>query len=305
MQENYLAKWLNNELSEEELAAFKESAEYASYQRIAEASSELETPAFDAEKAWGAISNRVTEQKESTKVIALNPYKKFLRVAAAIAVLLTGSYFYLNTLDKTFETQLAEQSEVLLPDNSEVFLNAVSKVSFSEQKWSEQRNVTLEGEAFFKVAKGKKFTVSTSAGEVSVLGTQFNVENREGFFEVTCYEGLVGVSYNGTDRKLPAGSSFVVVNGEIKLFEEPKNGQPSWMMDESSFKSIPLKYVLGELERQFSITVETKDINTAQLFTGTFSNTNLKLALKSISTPTQIRYNLGQEKVLFYAGDTP
>lgn len=305
MQENYLAKWLNNELTEEELAAFKKSAEYASFQRIVDVSSSIEAPEFDADKAFKAISERTKKVQEEPKVIALSPYKKFLRVAAVLALLLTGSYFYLNTLDKTFETQLAEQTEVVLPDNSEIFLNAASKISFSERKWDEQRNVTLNGEAFFKVAKGKKFTVSTSAGEVSVLGTQFNVENRDGFFEVTCYEGLVGVLYNGTDRKLPAGSSFLVVNGEIKLNEAPKNGQPSWMMDESSFRSIPLKYVLAELERQFDIVVETKNIDTTQLFTGTFSNTNLKLALESISTPTQIHYNLGEEKVLFYAGDTP
>ncbi|NKI33184.1 DUF4974 domain-containing protein [Muricauda sp. DJ-13] len=305
MQENYLAKWLNNELSDEELATFKESTEYSSYKRIAETSKGILSPKFDSDRAWADISSKVLKTAEEPKVIAFRPYKNFLRVAAVLALLLTGSYFYLNTLDTTVKTQLAEQSEVLLPDNSEIFLNADSRVSFSERNWDDERNVSLNGEAFFKVAKGKKFTVSTDQGKVSVLGTQFNVENREGFFEVTCYEGLVGVTFNGTDRKLPAGSSFVVVNGEIKLFEEPKNGQPSWMMKESSFKSIPLKYVLAELERQFNIVVETKDVNTSQLFTGTFSNTNLKLALESISTPTQIRYNLGEEKVLFYAGDTP
>lgn len=305
MQENYLAKWLNNELSEEELAVFKESAEYASYQRIVEASNRIEAPNFDEKRAWGAISARTEKKFEKPKVIALSPYKKFLRVAAVLVLLLTGSYFFFNSLVKTVETQFAEQSEVTLPDNSEIFLNAESKVSFSERNWNEKRNISLNGEAFFKVAKGKKFTVTTSQGKVSVLGTQFNVENREGFFEVTCYEGLVGVTFRDTERKLPAGSSFVVINGEIKLFEEPKNGQPSWMMDESSFKSIPLKYVLAELERQHNIVVTTKDVDITQLFTGSFSNTNLKLALESISTPTQIRYNLGTEKVLFYAGDTP
>ena len=58
MQENYLAKWLNNELTETELAEFKNSDEYASYQRILEASSTLEAPDFDVDDAYKALKNK-------------------------------------------------------------------------------------------------------------------------------------------------------------------------------------------------------------------------------------------------------
>ena len=44
MEDNYLAKWLNNELSKEELEEFKKSGEYASYQRIVDAADQLEAP---------------------------------------------------------------------------------------------------------------------------------------------------------------------------------------------------------------------------------------------------------------------
>ncbi|KQC31275.1 FecR family protein [Flagellimonas eckloniae] len=303
MQENYLAKWLNGELSEEELTEFKKSESYASYQKLKEVSGTLKTPEFDVDQAWNTFKNRGSE--ETPKVITLNPFKQFLRVAAVVAVLLSGSYFYLNSLNESFSTQLAERSEVLLPDNSEIILNADSKVSFSEKKWSEKRNVNLEGEAFFKVAKGKKFTVSTENGTVAVLGTQFNVENRNGFFEVTCYEGLVSVTYNNIERKLPAGTSFVAINGKIQDFDNITIAQPSWMSNESSFQSIPLKYVLAEFERQFNIEVKTKNIDAEQLFTGTFNNNSIKLALESISIPSQINYKLGEDNVLFYAEDTP
>lgn len=303
MQENYLAKWLNGELSEEELTEFKKSESYASYQKLKEVSGTLKTPEFDVDQAWNTFKDR--ELGDTPKVITLNPFKQFLRVAAVVAIMLGGSYFYLNSLDESFSTQLAERSEVLLPDSSEIILNADSKVSFSEKKWSEKRNVNLEGEAFFKVAKGKKFTVSTENGVVSVLGTQFNVENRNGFFEVTCYEGLVSVSYNNTERKLPAGTSFVAINGKIQDIDDITIVQPSWMDNESSFQSIPLKYVLAEFERQFNIEVKTKNIDAERLFTGTFNNNSIKLALESISIPSQISYTLGEDNVLFYAEDTP
>ncbi len=303
MQENYLAKWLNNELTEAELSEFKKSDEYASYIRISEVSKQLKAPDFDADNAYENFKN--AQDFLETKVVQLRPFKSFLRVAAAIAILLAGSYFFLNTLDQSYSTQLAERTEVQLPDNSQVILNADSQISFSEKKWTKERNVELDGEAFFKVAKGKKFTVSTASGTVSVLGTQFNVENRTDFFEVTCYEGLVSVLYNNKERKLPAGTSFLVVNGKVMDDTAIKNGQPSWVNNESSFKSIPLKYVLAEFERQFNVKVETENINDNQLFTGSFSNTAIKIALESISTPSKINYKLEGNNVLFYGENTP
>ena len=303
MQENYLAKWLNNELTEDELAEFKKSEEYATYQKIVDVTSGSEVPEFDMTKAWDNLQSR--RAKETPKVITLSPFKAFLRVAAVIAVLLTGAYFYMNTLDETITTQLAENREITLPDNSEIVLNAESKLSYNEKNWDSKRAINLEGEAYFKVAKGKKFTVTTTLGTVTVLGTQFNVENRNGFFEVTCYEGLVSVAYNGEEFKLPAGNSAVAINGILKKSKVEINGQPSWINKESSFKSIPLKYVLAELQRQYNLQVTLEGIDENQLFTGTFSNTNLDLALKSISTPLQINYKFEGNKVLFYEESAP
>ena len=302
MQENYLAKWWSGELSEQELREFEASEAYASFQKLKEASSGLQAPDFDVDQAL--LRFKEEHMAEAPKVISLNPFRKFLRVAAVIAVLLTGSYFYINSLNEKVTTGFAERSEVILPDNSELFLNADSRISYSEKNWDNQRNIKLDGEAFFKVAKGKKFTVSTEQGTVTVLGTQFNVENRKGIFEVTCYEGLVSVTHNGKEIKLPAGNSYVVINGK-QVTGTPEGTQPSWMNNESSFESIPLKYVFAELERQFDVQVNTENINTDLLFTGSFNNTDLNMALKSISTPSQTRYKVEGDNVLFYAGNTP
>jgi len=299
MQENYLAKWLNNELTELELAEFKKSDEYATYSRIVETSGTLQSPDFDEETALMSLKNKRIQNE--TKVVQLRPFKRFMQVAAAVVVLMVGAYFYMNSLNQTFSTEYAERSDIKLPDTSEVILNADSEISFSEKNWNENRNVRLTGEAFFKVAKGKKFRVTTEAGDVTVLGTQFNVEQRKGFFEVSCFEGLVSVSHKGKETKVPAGASFFVVNNEINLETTQKNGTPSWMHKESSFKSIPLHYVFDEFQRQHNIIVSSENIDTNQLFTGTFSNTDAKLALKSISVPSQIKFTFDGNKVLFYA----
>jgi len=303
MQENYLAKWLNNELSEAELETFKKTEEYADYQRIVATTDTLEAPDFDADAALQEFKN--TQFQKQTKVVAMKPARKWLQVAAAIAVLMTVSLFYINSLDESISTEFAQRKNVVLPDASEVVLNADSKLSFSEKAWNKERNVTLQGEAFFKVAKGKRFTVATAAGNVTVLGTQFNVENRKDFFEVTCYEGLVSVSFEGKEVQLPAGSSFLVIQGKIQPITDPKTASPSWINHESSFNSIPLAYVLDEFQRQYNVRIEIQNVNTQQLFTGSFSNTNMDLALQSISIPSQIAYKLEGDKVLFYAKETP
>ncbi|EWH14950.1 anti-FecI sigma factor FecR [Cellulophaga geojensis KL-A] len=300
MQENYLAKWLNNELTEEEIIQFKKTEEYASYQKIITASSKLKAPEFDQEKALQAINKKRNTNKQ-TKVIKLNPFKKYISIAAAVILLFGLGYFYTTTLEQTVSTDYAQNNELILPDNSEVKLNAESKIAYNKNKWDQKRDVSLEGEAFFKVAKGEKFTVTTNQGVISVLGTQFNVETRANFFEVTCYEGLVNVNYNGKDYKVPGGTSFMVINGNVAPLSHVKTLVPSWTLNESTFKSIPLEFVFNELQRQFNLTVNTKNVNTKQLYTGSFNNKDLDLALKSISIPSKISYTLEENKVLFYA----
>lgn len=303
MQENYLAKWLNNELSGEELETFQQSEAYATYLKIKEAGAHLEGPAFDMEKTWASIQTK--KDNSAPKVLTLSPFKAFLRVAAVVALLLAGAYFYTTTLDTTITAAYAETQQVVLPDDSEVLLNAGSKMAYSKSKWTNERKLTLEGEAFFKVAKGKKFTVETATGAVSVLGTQFNVSQWADFFAVSCYEGLVRVNHNGKETELAAGQGLVSYNGEVFMAAVPKNGEPSWMNNESSFKSIPLKYVLAEFERQHNLTVTYQNLDVDQLYTGSFSNTNKELALKSITVPLQITYTLEDNKVLFYGENAP
>jgi ferric-dicitrate binding protein FerR (iron transport regulator) len=302
MQEDYLAKWLNNELSDAELLEFKKSDAYATYKNIKDTSARLKTPDFDTETAWEELNNR--REEKHTKVITLSPFKGFLKVAAVVAVVFTGAYFYLNSQNETFTTQFAEHTDIVLPDSSEVTLNAESKISYNDKNWDNQRNISLDGEAYFKVEKGNTFTVNTNLGSVTVLGTEFNVEHRGDFFEVTCYEGLVSVIYDEKEYKLPAGNGLLAVKGKISKTKATLNGTPSWLQNESSFNSIPLKYVLAEFQRQHNIEVDSKGVNTNILFTGSFSNTDTNLALKSISIPLQIKFTLNGNNVQLYEENT-
>ena len=302
MQENYLAKWLNGELSEAERVAFENADEFETLERIRKASETLKAPEFEMEIAGAALRNR--RELNSQKVIQLRPFKKFFRVAAVAAVLLIGFYLFKANSDTSVSTAFAEHKEIRLPDLSKVVLNADSRVAFNEKNWEEERKVSLKGEAFFKVAKGKRFTVETAAGDIEVLGTDFSVEQRPDFFKVACFEGSVRVSFNDMKLNLSPQQSFVVINGAITETTMANTPQPAWLHNESSFKSVPLKFVLAEFERQHDLKVTSENIDLEQRFTGTFSNTDPTLALQSISVPSQIKFKFEGDKVLFYGEES-
>jgi ferric-dicitrate binding protein FerR (iron transport regulator) len=296
--EKEILKWLNNELSSKEIEDLKQSEGFETLEKIAYYASQIETPKVDAHAALEAFKARNHSKKE-TKVRTLN-FKTFYRVAAVLAVLLTSTYFLFFNNTKSFETQIAQTKTFTLPDNSEVTLNAASKITFNEKKWKEKRDLTLEGEAYFKVQKGQTFSVNTAAGIVKVLGTQFNVKERNNYFEVNCYEGLVSVTYNNETVKLPPGKTFRVINGHIENVEDFNAKNPSWIQQESSFNRIPLDQVIAELERQYDIKIKAEGVDTSKLFTGSFTHNDKKIALQAVTIPLKLSYKIEGKTVIFY-----
>ncbi len=300
MKKDYLlAKWLNNDITTEELEQLKASPEYASYIKIAETTSQFKVPEFDKEKNFDAINSKKNQQQ--TKVVKLNPIKTILKIAAVFAVLFAG-YFYVNNLETSITTQIAQKQSFLLPDDSEVILNANSEINYRKKKWARNRELTLNGEAYFKVTKGQKFSINTDDGVVSVLGTQFNVYVRDHQFYVKCYEGLVSVAFNDTLIKLPAGKNIKIENGTIIAHNNLNVSTPSWINNESSFENSSLLSVIKELEIQYPIKVTTKNIDLNQRFSGSFSHKNLNLALTLICDPLNLSFEINdEENVTLYA----
>ena len=295
-----LAKWLNNDISNKELEELNASPAYASYIKIAEATSQFTTPDFDLESNFEAISKRLNQEKE-VKVVRFKPYATFLKIAAVFAIIFAG-YLYIDSLSTTVTTQIAEKETFFLPDNSEVVLNANSEINYNKKNWSNSRAINLKGEAYFKVSKGNKFSVNTNNGIVEVLGTQFNVYNRQNSFYINCFEGLVSVAFNDTIIKLPAGQQLKVEEGRFISHSNINNDSPAWTTNESNFENVTLALVLKEIESQYPVKITTKNINVNKRFSGTLTHNNLNLALKSICDPLNLAFSInGKEDVTLYA----
>lgn len=285
-REILISKWLNNDLNDQELEAFKKLQDYDDLVKLSNSVQAFKANEYDSSKELERILKTI---KPSTKK-STHWFKPAMQVAAILA-LCFSLYYYTTTLDTTITTDVAQKTTIELPDASTVSLNAKTFLAYNKKTWKHERDVELDGEAFFKVHKGSTFNVKTKAGTVTVFGTQFNVKQRDHYFEVICYEGIVGITYNSQLTKLKAGDSFLIIDGKLIAKEKENRSTPSWLNNESQFKSLPYKEVLSEFERQYNVTFVAQNIDTKQLFTGSFAHNNIEIALKSITLPLHLTYS--------------
>ena len=140
-----------------------------------------------------------------------------------------------------------------------------------------------------KVKKGSKFTVITKEGTVAVLGTQFTVNSRNDFYNVTCFEGKVKVTSGKLSHILTPGNAITIQDNIAAPYTTIET-VPSWTAQESSFNNVAIQEVVTELERQYNITVLGKENLKTAYFSGRFSHTNLQQALTTIFDTMEIRY---------------
>jgi ferric-dicitrate binding protein FerR (iron transport regulator) len=278
-----IKKWLDNDLSPEEQKQFEALEDYNELAQLSDKLKQFKAPDY---KSDGVLEDILTTKKtKKGKLISLN----FISKVAAIFVIGFSLFYFLKDNNTNINTLAANKINTKLPDNSEVTINALSSISFNKKTWKDNREVNLEGEAFFKVAKGSKFEVNTSNGKVTVLGTEFNVKNRDDDFEVICYEGSVSVKSGEISETLAPGDYFK--SGKV-FRQNIKSEIPSWIHNESIFTSEPFSKVLEEFERQYNIKVKTENVDTTLLFTGKFTHNDLETALKTLTLP----FNLVSEQ---------
>jgi transmembrane sensor len=285
MEDKYeLAKWLAGEMTEQELTNFRNTPNYATYVKIAEYSSQLKAPDFNADLLY---NNTIKNRKSSPKVVSI--YNSNWAKVAAIFIVLLGLTFILKT--NTTSTELAQngkKTHFLLPDNSDIVLNSGSEINYKKWNWDNNRNLDLKGEAYFKVAHGKKFNVNTPLGTVTVLGTQFNVKARNNRFDVTCYQGRVKVVHNNKTVIITKGNSVTFIADQVEK-GTVKSPKPEWTTNQISFKKEKLVNIIDEIQRQFDCKIIVNAEDKQQLFTGTVPSNDLKSTLEIVSATYHLK----------------
>lgn len=258
------------------------------------------TSSRSKEEAWSLLMQSVVEQEHQAKVVKFTNAKIWMAVAASVLVFMAlgWSYAWFSSIEKVAPKGYVV--DIVLPDGSEVTLNADSKIKYPRFYNLVGRKINMDGEAYFKVKSGGKFTVTDSQNRiVEVLGTEFNVNSRNKLFEVTCFGGTVNVLVPETKPvKLTKGFSVDLEDNQLKVIENPIDSinTPTWTIGEFYFQGAILSDVFDELERQFNITITAEGFSpTERTYTGFFRNTNLKEALDLVALPMGLGYEISPD----------
>ena len=195
-----IAMELSGDLSEADSALFNEwLAESTSNRSYFESQKEIWAAAqskftVDVDAAWNKVDARTSQHTtpRPIKVVKIFP-KTYAIFAAAASVAILVMVNFLNNTDQIMTINAAIDTHVELPDSSNIELRHGATLAFEETMSGQTREVTLSGEAFFKVARdeSKPFIIHTSLVDVEVLGTSFFIRENNGSIEVEVVSGKV------------------------------------------------------------------------------------------------------------------
>lgn len=219
----------------------------------------------------------------------------------------------------TLSTPKGGQYQIILSDDTKVWLNAASTLKYPSRFDRKERRVELEGEAYFEVAKNTKhpFIVESNGQEVAVLGTHFNVnaypEDKE--IKTTLIEGSVQVTSlsfplvisNEADRSVRAkgtrtilfpGQQSVVNGSSIKVADIDTESIIAWKDGQFIFRNTDLSTILKELERWYDIEVDYNTIPKIKLYGEIPKNVNLSKLLEMIKDVSNVHYKIEGRRLI-------
>jgi len=215
------------------------------------------------------FNNPSVKQPATAKVVGISSRRKWMSVAATIALLITASFFFWNQqappLEWTaLETKMGETQSITLEDGTQVWLNENTRFSYPKSFTGETRPVALSGEAFFDVAKNpdKPFEITTATSAVNVLGTSFNVRayEKEPTTTVTVKTGKVQfVEKSEGESVLLNQNQEAVILHETKQISTNKKADMNalaWQTNHLRFKNRSLTEVFNIMERHFKVTID-------------------------------------------------
>jgi ferric-dicitrate binding protein FerR (iron transport regulator) len=289
-----------------------------------------------AEKEGNQTMPPGNEDKNDNKSSKIFSLKKLLAAAIFIGVI-TISYFLIvgnttqlpsNSLNEVV-AKTGTRSYLMLTDGSKVWLNSESKLEFKSNFNDSVREVTLEGEAFFEVAKDKNrpFIVHTSDLDIRVLGTAFNVKSypKESQIETTLIHGKVEV----TNKKDPASHKMIlgphdklVFNKIRKASQVQKDGKPvvsitpfeittlpknlsdtaiaetSWIYNKLVFDGETFREIALKMERWYNVRISFKSEKVANVpIHVTFKDESIEEALRALQVIEPFAYQINGNEI--------
>lgn len=324
---NYLTEGLDkNALDELKtwIAASAENQQYFIRQREIwfSAVSREAASVYDKDKAFENFRNRVESQKEiqstSRRGFSLSALWRYAAVVAIIIAVGCISYWQgeVNVKDTfadiSVEAPLGSKTKLYLPDGTLVWLNAGSRMTYSQGFGVDNRKVELEGEGYFEVKRNEKipFFVKTKDLQLQVLGTKFNFRDYPEDHEVvvSLLEGKVGLNNLLREEKeavLSPDENAVLnkANGLLTVESVTASNASQWTDGYLFFDEELLPDIAKELERSYNVKIHiANDSLKTFRFYGNFvrREQNIQEVLEALASTEKMQYKIEERNITIY-----
>lgn len=309
-------------LAESELHAsyFEEIKKiYYSFEYIKESQKYDKDKAFDLFKERIAVSSNDTKEEDArVNIIAEKSYNRktlltVAGIAATIALLIGFSFSFLQMKsttsfqkDVTVESPPGQKTKLFLPDGTLVWLNSGTRITYNTDYGVDNRNIKMDGEAFFDVTRNVElsFKVVINDIQVSVLGTSFDVEayQRDKEMSVSVMTGQVSVGkINDKIFGVLKPNEKIVVNKDNNNFKiqacDP-DIDGIWRHGQLKIINDPMPVVISKMERWYGVNITVEGKISHEHYWMTIKTESLTEILELINKITPINYKIKGEEVI-------
>jgi ferric-dicitrate binding protein FerR (iron transport regulator) len=246
--------------------------------------------------------------------IRLRYIQKYIAVAAVALLLITVGYFMSSQTETKVKmisyndvlTLSGEKVKLKLSDGTIVWVNSKSKFSYPTNFSGEKREVFLEGEAYFEVARNEKkpFIINTGDLNVNVLGTKFNLSayKDDETIETSLFSGLVEIELNNNSKFKqilnPKHRAVYAKNdASISIKDVKYDMSNQWINNKLVFRDLELKKIFKKLERKFDYRIILKDPTVSEMkFTGEYDDETIEEVFEMFQFFLPIKCHLTEDK---------
>lgn len=317
MNDDLLVKYLVGETDADENAAVENWLDadeknlnyYNGFKKIWEDSLLIaaENKNINEDAAWKRLQNRI-HNKEVQVLTQKKSSAYWLRIAASILLISTLGWLGYSHFENKSNTliQIYASNSTLndtLPDGTTVTLNKKSSLSYTSKFKGKTRPVTLKGEAFFNVSpdKTKPFIIKINDVTVQVVGTSFNVKNKNGKTTVDVETGIVKVSKNKDQVELRHGEKVVIADKKPELLKSISKGRlyNYYRNKELVCDETPLKELVEALNEIYDVNIIIKNPSLKEKpLTTVFKDQSLDQVLEVIQETFRIEIERKNNQIL-------
>ncbi|WP_293713604.1 FecR family protein [uncultured Parabacteroides sp.] len=241
---------------------------------------------------------------------------ELIKIAAVVAITLGGSFIYFQSLlekeqmaMQTISVPAGQRINVMLSDGTNVWLNARTSLTYPTKFNRRNRQVILDGEAYFDVVKDEKkpFIVQTDKYNIEVLGTKFDVDaySETGEFETTLMSGSVKVaSVNdpAEELRLTPNNKVYLQNGKLFVTPVCDYNPYRWKEGLICFKDATFISIMKDFEKYYGLNIQVKNKEVRKFFyTGKFRQTDgIDYALRVLQKDIKFTYQRDDDNQIIF-----